>query len=643
MPVSYTISPFKMKLMSMKLRHMKANINFKPSYKAKDGGVDSADGAEPMIPAPGSRGTTLRCIKRQDDGKGAPVFAETHSHDMIGRKEIGELVVVAGDDENIDGYMMVPILPRGAVERVMFEQEDPLGKYKIEISTVVLEGHDHSHNPDGNNEMKNVGDVVQIVEIQRVEEKKRIRGRLATGGWISIRDTDGKHCWARPALKASSCGVIVNAADGPDVVSTVMSMVLHPVCLLLLCVPGGWITRACGPHYKTWFWVNLLALVPLAKILGDAVEEVAALVKHPGARSLLNAVFGNIVLIIFVAQALRVGLVEMVQASLLGSVLYNVLLVLGTALFMGGLARSTTDGRRAASINGGEQAAAWINQDKVQKFAGVGAQTNFCMLLVACVSIVLPAIFPMGSSGGAAIISVSRVGSGIIASTYIAYLVHQHQTHQGTLEGYSVDDYEKAALGIAEIDDDEEGPGFTLVPAVLVLLVTTALVVVNMRFMVEGIIHLSPTAGVLSENFIGMILVPIFANAYEHASAVRFAKEDRPGLAIAVLASSSTQIALLVVPFAVFLGWATMSPMELGFQFMNATLTILGVLVALLVTMDGRSTWIKGYMLIAAYVFIAVCYWYAPLNPSGGSGGGSKAPTYTAAPSSTTTAGGWFR
>merc|ERR1719401_2370425 len=116
----------------------------------------------------------------------------------------------------------------------------------------------------------------------------------------------------------------------------------------------------------------------------------------------------------------------------------------------------------------------------------------------------------------------------------------------------------------------------------------------------------------ISTDFIGIILLPFAGNACEHASAIRFAMQDRPGLSLGIAVGSSTQIALFVVPFTVVMGWVLDKPMDLVFGKMNTAVMIMSVLVVLTLVIDGRSNWLKGFMLCTAYIFEAVLYWSTP-------------------------------
>jgi len=398
----------------------------------------------------------------------------------------------------------------------------------------------------------------------------------------------------------------------------------HPFTILLVSVPLGYASKSLGWSAMITFWLNFIALVPLAKILGDATEELAAGIHNDTVSGLLNATFGNAVEMIVSVQSIRSGLLSIVKQSLLGSVLSNLLLVLGTAFFAGGLTNTGSDipHARTYSIN----AQYLENQvsleglrrrltifEKEQKFPIKAAQVSLGLLFVACMSFALPTIFSYGSGDNTdAILQVSRLGAFIIGSSYVAFLFFTMITHSRTLQKD-----ERMEDGADTEDDDEEGPGISVMCSILLMVVTTVVITFTSDCLVDAIKSLVGLDGKggsskLPAGFIGVILLPIAGNACEHAGAIRFAMQDKPGLAIGIAVGSSTQVALLVVPFSVIVGWAFGQPMNLNFGVMNTVVMLLSVMVVQATIMDGRSNWIKGYMLVATYVFIGVLYWFFP-------------------------------
>lgn len=197
---------------------------------------------------------------------------------------------------------------------------------------------------------------------------------------------------------------------------------------------------------------------------------------------------------------------------------------------------------------------------------------------------------------------ISRRCSILLALAYVAYIIFQLYTHKDTM----ADD---------EGDDDEE-PNLTTTAALALLTVTTVIVATCSEFLsdaLEGALEGSS----MSKAFVGIILLPIVGNACEHAAAIRFAMQDKMGLAVGIAVGSSVQIALCVVPFAVLVGWAigdapNGNNMNLDFGVLNVAVLTLSVLILLSIIIDGKSNWIEGYMLCTVYCIVGILYWYLP-------------------------------
>eukprot|EP00920_Eleutheroschizon_duboscqi_P011192 GHVT01026221.1.p1 GENE.GHVT01026221.1~~GHVT01026221.1.p1 ORF type:complete len:474 (+),score=109.88 GHVT01026221.1:514-1935(+) len=343
--------------------------------------------------------------------------------------------------------------------------------------------------------------------------------------------------------------------------------------LLLVFIPLGLLaqTMAWGPLAR--FGFNFVALLPLAAILGAATEELAL---HTGEifGGLLNATFGNAVEVIISVQALKAGLVSVVQGTLLGSILSNLLLVLGMALFAGGLGHH------------------------VQRFNEKGATSSGSLLLLSCMAITLPTVASMNAGGAsdADVLTISRITAVVIGLTYLCFLFFQLYTHLDLFQ------------------DQEDGgvcewPSISWSSALLLLALVTILVAVHSEFLVAAIGPVVSHYG-LPESFIGVILLPIVGNAAEHMTAVAVAIRDKVDLAMGVAVGSSAQIALFVVPFTVVAGWIMDVPMTLAFPAVSAIVLVMAVLVSIAVIQDGESNWLEGILLMAAYLIVAVIYWF---------------------------------
>jgi len=343
--------------------------------------------------------------------------------------------------------------------------------------------------------------------------------------------------------------------------------------LLLIFVPLGIVS-----HFSKWssaaiFCCNFAAIVPLAGILGAATESLAV---HTGQMvgGLLNATFGNAVEMIVTIQAINKGLISVVQGSLLGSILSNLLLVLGMAFFAGGLTR------------------------KEQKFSAAGAGATMMCLVLGSIALALPTIYNcVPGTSEHDVLEISRVSSVIIAIVYILFLIFQLGTHAHL---FSAGDEE----------EDEEAP-LSIVSSLALLFGCTLCVSYCSEFLVDSIEDVSEEYG-LPKAFIGVILLPIVGNAAEHVTAVTVAMRGKMDLTIGVAVGSSTQIVLFVIPFAVIVGWVCDQPMTLDFRVFDASVLILSCFIAVIVLQDGSSNWLEGCMLMATYLLVAVISWYVP-------------------------------
>lgn len=439
------------------------------------------------------------------------------------------------------------------------------------------------------------------------------------------------------------------------------SIFLHPFCAPLVCVPLGIMAGEQGWGYSWVFWLNFLALIPLAKIVGDATEELAECLKSDTISGILNATFGNAVEMIVSIQSVRHGLFSVVKASLLGSVLSNILLVLGSAFLLGGLSKSKSKQGKFHSIHVPTETFSkqLCGMEKEQKFPGKTALTSMAMLLFACMTMVLPTIFSSSHAereGERKVLQVSRIGAVVSAAAYVMYLVFQLVTHRVTLQmdedmrgdaaesKSSADDAATAtpttaaaaaaAAVVASVMHPEEGAeaaaaktgeeeasaeSLSLWCALSLMLVATLVVAVTSGFLVDTLQEVAERSGI-PMGFIGVVLLPIAGNACEHASALRFCALDRPGLAIGIAVGSATQVAMMVVPFAVMVGQVLGQPLDMDFGTLNVCVVTFSVLVVSVLLLDGRSNWFKGFLLLAMYVFIAALYWCLP--PDFGEDGG---------------------
>ncbi|KAI5296643.1 hypothetical protein KEM52_004475 [Ascosphaera acerosa] len=382
------------------------------------------------------------------------------------------------------------------------------------------------------------------------------------------------------------------------------------VNILLVAVPVGIAINYAHVNAIAIFVVNFLAII-------NATEEIA-LRTGETIGGLLNATFGNAVELIVSIIALFKDEFIIVQTSLIGSMLSNLLLVMGMCFFFGGLNRVE------------------------QNFNVTVAQTASSMLSLAVGSLIIPTAFHNWSDAGdAGIAQISRGTSILLLIVYGCYLLFQLKTHitmynapspkAEKLKWHKIDNSDvrrtiaqagSTATGpgiqngvpIVEApadaeDDEEEEPQLQFWVAVLTLVVSTVLVALCAEYMVDSINALTET-GNISETFVGLILLPIVGNAAEHATAVTVAIKDKMDLAIGVAVGSSMQIALLVLPLIVVIGWiAGKDGMNLYFDGFQIAVLFVSMLLVNYLIQDGKSHWLEGVMLMIMYLIISVSAW----------------------------------
>jgi len=372
-----------------------------------------------------------------------------------------------------------------------------------------------------------------------------------------------------------------------------------PLNLALLAIPFGLVSEAQGWGDVATFSFNFIAIIPLAKILGEATEELVFSV-GPAVGGLLNATLGNAVEMIIAVYALQDGLIDVVKGSLVGSIISNLLLVMGMCFFFGGL------------------------KYKRQTFSAGGARTLYSLLLLAVLALLLPTVASLtGQATAGQEVLISRGAAVVLGSLYVLFLYFQLETHK---DEFTLDNFEASgAVGGAprsepwplkegetapEIEDlEEEEQKLSLGAALSVLTATTLLVAACSEGLTGSVEGLTKTLGI-SKLFVGVILLPIVGNAAEHLTAVTVATKDKMDLSLGVALGSSVQIALFVVPFTVLAGAYIGAPMDLNFQALPTVVMLLTVLIVGSTINDGESNWLEGIMLIGAYVLIAVVLWF---------------------------------
>ena len=332
------------------------------------------------------------------------------------------------------------------------------------------------------------------------------------------------------------------------------------------------------------FATAALGIIPTAALMGRATEELAAK-SGPGIGGLLNVTFGNAPELIIALFALEAGLQEVVKASIIGSILGNVLLVMGAAMFAGGLGR-----------------------DK-QTFNATAASAQATMLVLAATAMVMPAIFELIEGKGLPSPEAEIVNYGstverlslataiVLIASYVGGLIFSLRTHRGVFN--------------PPYEEEEDTWGWTVRTSVIALFVAGLMVGLMSEVLVGSITEASESIG-LSEFFIGVIVVAVVGNAAEHWVAVLVAVKNKMDLAVNIAIGSSAQIALFVAPVLVIASFLIgPGPMPLVFNGFELGALLLAILIAQYVTQDGESNWFEGVQLLALYLILGITFFYA--------------------------------
>ncbi|KAF2843448.1 calcium/proton exchanger [Patellaria atrata CBS 101060] len=391
---------------------------------------------------------------------------------------------------------------------------------------------------------------------------------------------------------------------------TVNALCYSWVNVLLIFVPIGIAAEVAHLNPTIIFAVNAVAIVPLAGLLSHATENVASRLGDT-LGALLNVSFGNAVelIILYVLIALVKDEIRIVQASLLGSILANLLLILGMAFLLGGL------------------------RYREQVYNSTVTQMSACLLSLSVMSLLLPtafhASFAEEDEANRDTLKISRGTSVVLLLIYVLYLLFQLKSHAYMYEStpQQIIDEESHPGGEhgAAIEDDEHASVMSRTAAVVLLLVSTGLVAVCAEFLVSAIPEMVANSKV-SQAFIGLIILPIVGNAAEHVTAVTVAAKNKMDLAIGVAVGSSIQIAIFVTPLVVVLGWCMDKPMSLYFNLFETVSLFVTAFVVNFLVLDGRSNYLEGALLIAAYVIIGVAAFFYPDNNAQSDIGGSNLP-----------------
>ncbi|KAJ7940190.1 Sodium/calcium exchanger protein-domain-containing protein [Mycena leptocephala] len=357
--------------------------------------------------------------------------------------------------------------------------------------------------------------------------------------------------------------------------------------LFLLFVPLSIISSLLNWDAALRFSFSFIAIIPLAKLLGEATEQMSAKLGQTLA-GLLNASFGNAVEIIVGIAALLQGELRIVQTSMLGSILSNLLLVLGCSFLAAGF------------------------KFKESNFQVTAAQASSSLMTLACITLVIPAAYhsTMLASDGAknklpvlssteadidqgGLLVISRGTALLLLGVYVAYLCFQLKTH--------------AYLFEAEEQEAEE-PKMSVVAAGVALLATTVVTSFCADYLVASIEETAERYSI-PKPFIGLILLPIVANAAEHVTSVWMAMKGQMELTIGICVGSSIQIATFVVPLLVIVGWIAGHELTLFFANFETVALFVSVFLVNTLIQDGKSNYMEGLILVTLYLVIALAFW----------------------------------
>ncbi len=343
-------------------------------------------------------------------------------------------------------------------------------------------------------------------------------------------------------------------------------------------------------HFLHWsdaivFITSGLAIVPLAAWMGTATEEIAV-VAGPSLGGLLNATFGNATELIIALVALNAGLVSVVKATITGSIIGNLLLVMGLSMFLGGL------------------------RYKEQEFQPVVARVNASAMNLAVIAILLPTAVDATSTGidEVTIQKLSVAVAVVLITVYVMSLIFSMKTHSYLFDvGLAENELAEANLAA-----EEPGHKVNLPLWIGVLLVITLFVAVESEFLVDSLEKATSALG-LTTLFTGVILLPIIGNAAEHTTAVTVAIKNKMDLSVSVALGSSLQIALFVAPVLVIAGYVMGQPMDLNFNPFELVAVAVAVLIANSISSDGKSNWLEGALLLAAYLVLGFAFYFHPV------------------------------
>lgn len=353
----------------------------------------------------------------------------------------------------------------------------------------------------------------------------------------------------------------------------------HPIQILLIAIPLSFIAELFDWGTVWIFAFSSLAVIPLAALIGESTETLAAYT-GPKIGGLLNATLGNAAELIITIMAIRQGLLELVKASITGSIIGNLLLVMGFSMLLGGL------------------------KNGIQRFDRQQASNHAVLLVVVIVALIIPSFFShsIGLEGSWGVESLSLGVAAVMIALYIVGLIYTLKVSKSPI-----------TVGAVEIKTAATSH-WKPSKAVALLALSTFGVVLMSELLVGSVEDVVVSLGV-SEFFLGVILIPLIGNIAEHLVAVTVALRNNMDLSLEIAVSSSLQIALFVAPLLVFISLLIGNPLTLIFNRFELLALGGGVVIAAMVAFDGESNWLEGAALLGVYLIMGIGFF---LLPTGG-------------------------
>jgi Ca2+:H+ antiporter len=353
--------------------------------------------------------------------------------------------------------------------------------------------------------------------------------------------------------------------------------------LLLLFVPVAIALDLLHFSPLAIFIASALAIAPLASVLGESTGTLAAYC-GPAVGGILSATMGNATEMIIAFFALRAGHINVVKASLSGSIIGNLLLVLGLSLVVGG------------------------SRHTVQRFSRTTSSMNSTTLMIAVAALVMPAVFNLTLFGtlqhrDISLEHLSLWTSGVLILLYLLNMLFVFKTHRSSFQPQENPEQKK--------EQENDAPRASRVQTIFALALTTVLIAVMSEILVDQIAPVTKALG-MTELFVGVIVVALVGNAAENSTAIMMARRNKVELSMAITTGASTQIALFVAPVLVFLSFAIGHPMTLVFNGFEIAAIVLSVLIVEMISSDGETNWFEGAQLLAVYAIVAVAFYFVP-------------------------------